>query len=223
MPDGVRFTYVSADGEEGYPGQLTVTAEYRWTDRNKLHLLLKATTTKDTVVNLTNHSYWNLRGADSGNALDHKMRINASRWLPTDETLVPTGELAPVAGTPMDFRKLRAIGSRIRANFPALVYGKGYDNCWVLDSEEAVILKEAVSGRKLVVRTNQPAVQIFTGSCLAGSPVNHSGNRYLDYDGIAIEPQGYPDAPNHPDFPSQRLTPGDTYERFICFEFSTES
>lgn len=223
MPDGVRFTYVSADGEEGYPGEVTVTAEYRWKSRNKLHLTLRATTTAPTVINLTSHAYWNLRGADSGSALSHKLRINAKNWLPTDETLVPTGEIAPVAGTPMDFRKLRPVESRIRNNFPALVYGNGYDNCWVLDSEEAVILKEAVSGRKLVVRTNQPAVQIFTGSCLAGSPVNHSGNRYLDYDGIAIEPQGYPDAPNHPDFPSQRLNPGDTYERFICFEFSTES
>ena len=225
IPDGVRFSYVSADGEEGYPGELTVTAEYRWTDRNKLRLDLKATTTKDTVVNLTNHAYWNLRGADSGCALDHKMRVNASHWLVTDENLLPTGEIAPVAGTPMDFRKLRAIGSRIRANFPALVYGKGYDNCWVLDGrgDEAVVMKEAVSGRKLTVRTNQPGVQVYTGNWLTGSPVNHSGTRYLDYDGVAIEAQGFPDAPNRPEFPSQLLKPGDTYSRFIEFAFSTES
>ena len=223
MPDGVRFRYVSADGEEGYPGELTVTAEYRWTDRNKLKLKLKATTTKPTVVNLTNHAYWNLRGADSGNALSQKMRVNASRWLPTDDTLVPTGEMAPVAGTPMDFRKLRTLDSRIRSNFPALVYGKGYDNCWVLDSEEAVVLKEAVSGRKLVVKTDQPGVQVYTGNWLVGCPENKSGNRYLDYDGVAIEAQGFPDAPNRPEFPSQRLNPGETYERYIHFEFSTES
>ena len=223
MPDGVRFTYVSADGEEGYPGQLTVTAEYRWTDRNKLHLTLKATTTKDTVVNLTNHVYWNLRGADSGNALDHKLRINAKKYLVTDENLTPTGELAEVAGTPMDFRKLKAIGSRIRANFPALVYGKGYDNCWVLDSEDAVVMKEAVSGRKMTIRTNQPGVQVYTGNWLVGCPVNRSGLRYLDYDGIAIEAQGFPDAPNHPDFPSQLLKAGNEYSRFIEFAFSTES
>ena len=223
MPDGVRFTYVSADGEEGYPGELTVTAEYRWTDRNKLLLSLKATTTKDTVVNLTNHAYWNLRGADSGNALDHKLRINARKYLVTDENLTPTGELADVAGTPMDFRKLKAIGSRIRSNFPALVYGKGYDNCWVLDSEEAVVLKEAVSGRKLTVRTDQPGVQVYTGNWLVGCPVNRSGLRYLDYDGIAIEAQGFPDAPNHPGFPSQLLKPGEEYSRFIEFAFSTES
>lgn len=223
MTDGVRFTYVSADGEEGYPGELTVTAEYRFTDRNKLKLDLRATTTKDTIVNLTNHAYFNLRGADSGSALDHKLRINAKQWLVTDENLTPTGELAPVAGTPMDFRKLRPVGSRIRANFPALIYGKGYDNCWVLDSEEAVVLKEATSGRKMTVRTNQPGVQIYTGNWLNGCPVNHSGTRYMDYDGIAVEAQGFPDAPNHPHFPSQVLKPGETYHRFINFEFSTES
>ena len=223
MPDGVRFTYVSADGEEGYPGELTVTAEYRWTDRNRLHLTLKATSTKDTVVNLTNHAYWNLHGADSGSALDHKLRINAKKYLVTDENLTPTGELADVAGTPMDFRKLRPVGRHIRANFPALVYGKGYDNCWVLEGEEAVVVKEAVSGRKLTIRTDQPGVQVYTGNWLVGCPVNRSGLRYLDYDGIAIEAQGFPDAPNHPDFPSQLLKAGDTYQRFISFEFSTES
>lgn len=222
-PDGVRFTYVSADGEEGYPGELTVTAEYRWSDRNKLRLDLRADTTKPTVVNLTNHAYFNLRGADSGCALDHKLRVNASRYLVTDADLTPTGELAPVAGTPMDFRKLRAIGSRIRANFPALVYGKGYDNCWVLEGEDAVVLKEAVSGRKLTVRTDQPGVQVYTGNWLSGCPVSHSGTRYLDYDGVAIEAQGFPDAPNHPDFPSQLLRPGETYSRFIEFAFTTES
>lgn len=223
MPDGVKFTYVSADGEEGYPGKLTVTAEYRWTDRNKLKLDIKAETDKETIVNLTNHAYWNLRGADSGSALDHKLRINAKRWLVTDENLTPTGELASVAGTPMDFRTLRPVGRHIRANFPALIYGKGYDNCWVLDSEEAVILKEPVSGRKMTVRTNQPGVQIYTGNWLNGCPVNHSGTRYMDYDGIAVEAQGFPDAPNHPSFPSQLLKPGETYRRFINFEFSTES
>ena len=223
IPDGVRFTYVSQAGEEGYPGELTVTAEYRWTDRNKLHLTLKATTTADTIVNLTNHTYWNLRGADSGSVLDHKLRIKASRWLVTDENLTPTGSIAEVAGTPMDFRKLRVVGSRIRANFPALVYGKGYDNYWLLDNEEAVVLKETISGRKLVIRTDQPGVQVYTGNWLNGCPVNRSGERYLDYDGIAIEAQGFPDAPNHPEFPSQLLRKEDIYQRFISFEFSTES
>ena len=223
MVDGVRFTYVSADGEEGYPGTLTVTAEYRWTDRNKLHLTLKAVTDKPTVVNLTNHAYWNLRGADSGSVLDHKMRINARRWLPTDEVQIPTGEMAPVVGTPMDFRKLRRIDKGIRDNFEALVIGKGYDHCWVLDSEEAVILKEPTSGRKLVVKTDQPGVQIYTGNWLYGCPINHSGTRYFDYDGVAIEAQNFPDAPNKPDFPSPVLRPGETFQRYISLEFSTES
>ena len=222
-PHGVRFTYISADGEEGYPGELTVTADYRWTDRNQLLLTLKATTTKPTVVNLTNHTYFNLHGADSGSALDHKLKVNASRWVATDGNLTPTGELAHVAGTPMDFRKLRAVGSRIRANFPPLVYGKGYDQCWVLDGEDAVVVKEPVSGRKLTIKTDQPGVQIYTGNWLCGCPVNRSGQRYLDYDGLAIEAQGLPDAPNHAAFPQQTLRPGEEYSRYISYTFSTES
>ena len=221
--DGVRFTYVSKDGEEGYPGELTVTAEYRWTERNKLHLKLKATSTKPTVVNLTNHAYWNLRGANSGTVLGHELKINAKRWLPTDSTLIPTGELAPVIGTPMNFLRKRPINSSIRANFPALVYGKGYDNCWVLDSEEAAVLWDRESGRKLTVKTDQPGVQVYTGNWLAGAPVNSDGERYLDYDGVAIEAQGFPDAPNKPSFPSQILKPGETYERYISFKFSLEA
>lgn len=220
IPDGVRFSYVSADGEEGYPGELSVTAEYRWTDRNKLHLTLKATTTKATVVNLTNHAYWNLRGANSGTVLNHELKINASRWLPTNDSLVPTGEIAQVVGTPMNFLKKRPINASIRANFPALVYGKGYDNCWVLDGEEAAELWDRESGRKLTLSTNQPGVQVYTGNWLAGSPVNNSGERYLDYDGVAIEAQGFPDAPNKENFPSALLKPGETYERYISFKFS---
>lgn len=221
--DGVRFTYVSKDGEEGYPGELSVTAEYRWTDRNKLHLSLKAVSTKPTVVNLTNHAYWNLRGADSGTVLGHELKINAKRWLPTDSTLIPTGEMAPVIGTPMNFLRKRPIKDSIRANFPALVFGKGYDNCWVLDGEEAVVLWDPESGRKLTVKTDQPGVQVYTGNWLAGAPVNNAGERYLDYDGVAIEAQGFPDAPNKKGFPSQVLKPGETYERFISFKFSLEA
>ena len=223
ISDGVRFTYQSADGEEGYPGNLKVTAEYRWTERNKLLLTLHAETDRTTVVNLTNHAYWNLRGANSGSVLGHELKINASRWLPTDSTLIPTGELAPVIGTPMNFLRKHPIGAFIRANFPALIYGKGYDNCWVLDGEEAVVLWDRESGRMMTVSTNQPGVQVYTGNWLAGAPVNTAGDRYLDYDGVAIEAQGFPDAPNRPSFPSQLLRPGETYEHYISFKFSLKA
>ncbi|MCM1153515.1 MAG: galactose mutarotase [Muribaculum sp.] len=224
IPSGVRFTYFSKDGEEGYPGNLTAVAEYSWSDSNELTLRLSATTDKPTVVNLTNHCYWNLDGADSGCVLDHILKLNASRWLPTDDTLIPTGEMAEVKDTPMDFRRFKTLGRDIRADFPALVYGKGYDNCWVIDGEEGTLREAAVlssdySGRTMRVLTDQPGVQVYTGNWLTGCPDNRSGRRYFDYDGVAIECQGLPDAPNHPAFPSQRLNPGEEYLRTIKFCF----
>lgn len=227
IPGGVRFTYVSADGEEGYPGQVTATAEYRFFDNDRLLLTLGATTTAPTVINLTNHTYWNLDRADAGPVLDHLLSIRADRWLPTDESLIPTGELAPVAGTPMDFRREKRIGADIHADFPALRYGKGYDNCWEISAPidsaglaKAVTLRSEKSGRRLDVYTDQPGVQVYTGNWLAGSPLSRSGRSYEDYDGVAIECQGFPDAPNHPGFPSQRLDPGQVYRRRIAFDFS---
>lgn len=227
LPDGVRFTLHSPDGDENYPGALTVIAEYRWNDAAELSLRLLAETEAPTVVNLTNHAYWNLDGAESGSVLRHSMKLKASRWLPTDETLIPTGELAPVAGTPMDFTEAKPLGRDINADFPALKYGKGYDNCWVLDGwkagetvEEAVVIEAADSGRILTVDTDQPGVQVYSGNWLAGSPLNRSGRPYADYDGIAIEAQGLPDAPNRPDFPSQLLRPGETYRRRIRYRFT---
>ena len=224
--DGVKFTYVSADGEENYPGQLTVEADYTWTDDCKLTLRLSARTTAPTIVNLTNHAYWNLRGADSGSALAHLLRLNASAYLPTSEALIPTGEIAAVEGTPMNFRAATPIGLRIREDFPALRIGKGYDACWVIDAQgegmhEAAVLTDVESGRVLTVTTDQPAVQIYTGNWLAGCPANRSGRSYDDYDGVAIEAQGFPDAPNHANFPPQVLRPGETYARTISFAFST--
>lgn len=225
IPDGVRFRYVSADGEEGYPGQLNVTADYVWNDRNELTLTLNATTTAPTIVNLTNHTYWNLDGADAGSILDHEMVVKAHRWLVTDDTLVPTGELADVAGTPMDFLRFKKLGADINADFEALRFGKGYDNCWVLDGaedemhEESVLLRSQRSGRELKISTNQPGVQVYTGNWLSSSPKNRSGRSYEDYEGVAIEAQGFPDAPNQPSFPSQRLNPGEIYSRVIRFSF----
>ena len=157
--------------------------------------------------------------------LGHELRLHASRWLPTDETLIPTGELAGVAGTPMDFRTSKPLGRDIRADFPALRYGKGYDNCWAVDDwradEETTVaeLYDPKSGRRLSVRSTPPGVQVYTGNWLAGSPLSKSGRPYADYDGVAIECQGFPDAPNRPDFPSAELRPGEAYRRTIRFRF----
>lgn len=225
--DGVRFSYVAADGEENYPGQLKVSATYSWSDDNVLMLHLEADTDAPTVVNLTNHAYFNLEGADAGSILDHTMKIAASRFLPTDDTQIPTGELAPVEGTPMDFTVAKKIGRDIKADYHPLHVGKGYDHCWVIDNwskgkqnDEVVVLEAPASGRVLTVGSTQPGVQIYTGNWLAGSPLNKSGRSYEDYDGVAIEMQGFPDAPNKPGFPSQLLMPGDHYDETIRFAFS---
>lgn len=229
LQDGVRFTYRSADGEENYPGALVITATFRWSDDDVLSLDFHAESDRDTVVNMTNHAYWNLDGADEGNVLGHKLRIRASRWLPTDDTQIPTGEFSPVAGTPMDFTESKMIGKDIKADFEALRIGKGYDHCWVLDgwkpgkmAEDAVELCAARSGRRLSVSSDQPGVQIYTGNWLSGSPANVSGRSYDDYDGVAIEMQGFPDAPNKPEFPSQLLRRGEAYDRRIMFAFSAD-
>lgn len=226
---GVTFTLVSPDGDAGYPGTLTVKAAYTWTDDCELSLQITATTDKTTVLNLTNHTYFNLAGADSGTVLNHLLRLNCSKYLVTDENLTPTGEIAPVAGTPMDFTKSKTLGEDIRKPFSALAFGKGYDNCYAIDgwqkgkSALAAVLEDAASGRVLEVFTTQPAVQIYTGNWLSGCPATKSGNRtYFDYDGVAIECQGMPDAPNHPHFPSQVLAPGETYEHAIEFHFTTK-
>ncbi len=218
----VVLTLDSPDGDQGYPGNMHVEATYTWGEDNSLTLSIKATTDAPTILNLTNHTYWNLDGEDSGSIFNHVLRINASRWLATSEALIPTGELAPVEGTPMDFRTAKPIGRDIKADFPALKYGKGYDNCWVLDGAPglklAAELSSAASGRRLEIWTDQPAAQVYTGNWLDGSPLSKSGRSYRDYDGVAIECQGFPDAPNHPDFPSCILRPGETYSRTIIFK-----
>lgn len=238
--NGVRFSLYSLEGDAGYPANLAVAVEYRWSEDNTLSISLSADAEFDyTVVNLTNHAYWNLDGADSGSALGQQLKIKASAWLPTDETLIPTGEIEGVAGTPMDFTEFRPIIKDINVDFPALKYGKGYDNCWVLDREiteqdkpdgaqvwtekamvnDAVVLKAAGSGRELHVDTDQPGVQMYSGNWLDGSPENCSHRSYRDYEGIAIEAQGFPDAPNKPDFPSQVVGPDRPYRRNIIYRF----
>ena len=223
----VSFRYISVDGEMGYPGTLTATATYEWSENCELRLTLEATTDKATIVNLTNHAYFNLSGHNSGSVLDHILQLKASKYLPTDSTLIPEGVAVDVAGTPMDFTQPKALGRDIKLPFPALEYGKGYDNCWVIDeytpgSKQIVaVLSDPVSGRTLEVSTDMPGVQVYTGCWLAGSPLNKAGRSYDDYDGVAIECQNFPDAPNVEAFPSAVLRPGEKYKRHINFQFKS--
>lgn len=221
----VTFTLESPDGDSGYPGNLKATVEYTWDDDDNLAITYRATTDAPTVVNLTNHTYFNLDGQASGNALSQLLKLNCTHWLPTDETQIPTGEIAPVAGTPMDFTEEHEIARHINDDFKALKIGKGYDHCWMLNGydgtmHEIATLRSLNSGRRLTVKTTQPAVQVYTGNWLDGCPTGENGYHYQDYDAVAIECQGCPDAPNHPEFPSQRLNPGEEYVREIRFEFN---
>lgn len=224
---GVEFMYFSEDGEQGYPGAVKAVARYEWTDDCELRLTLTAESDAPTVINLTNHAYFNLNGEGSGSVLNHTLKLNASEYLPTDDTLIPLGESVPVAGTPMDFVNEKPLGQDIKADFPALNFGKGYDNCWVIDGAEPGQLQACAelyapeSGRLLEVFTTQPGVQVYTGNWLAGCPVAKCGRSYNDYDGVAIECQNFPDSPNKADFPSPVLRPGEVYEQAIIFAFGT--
>ncbi len=223
--DAVEFMYFSQDGEAGYPGNLKVVAHYTWGQDNSLKLVLTAETDAPTVVNLTNHVYVNLNGDGSGTVLNHKLELNCSQWLPTDSTLIPEGEPADVAGTPMDFVEAKPLGRDIQADFPALKYGKGYDNCYLIDGAMPGQLSTAAelwgdrSGRHMEVLTTQPAVQVYTGNWLKGCPKGKSGKEYEDYDAVAIECQHCPDSPNRPDFPSTVLRPGEVYQEAIIWVF----
>ncbi len=223
---GVEFMYFSEDGEMGYPGALKAVARYEWSEDNELRLTFTAETDAPTIVNLTNHAYFNLNGEGSGTVLDHELRLNASEYLPTEGTLIPLGESEPVAGTPMDFVTAKRLGRDINEDFPALRYGKGYDACFVIDGAEEGVLQEAAelyspeSGRVLSVFTTQPGIQIYTGNWLAGCPESKNGGHYSDYDGVAMECQKFPDTPNRPDYPSAVLRPGEVYEEAIIYAFS---
>lgn len=226
--DTVVFELTSPDGDAGYPGELQAEARYTWSDDCTLTLRLLAHTDAPTVVNLTNHTYWNLEGENSGSVLNHTLWLAASHYLPTDDTLIPTGEIAPVEGTPMDFTQFRRLGDDIHADFPAITYGKGYDNCWMVDDYRPGVLRHIAtlnaphSGRVLEVSTTQPAAQVYAGCWLAGSPENPEGRSYNDYDGVAIECQNAHDAPNKPQFPSALLLPGQTYDQTITFHISAK-
>jgi len=225
----VCFSFLSKDGDENYPGNLRATVTYEFTDDCALHISYKAQSDAETVVNLTNHTYFNLEGATVCPALDHELQLFAHSYLETDPTLLPTGRLLPVESTPMDFLAPRILGSRIHDDFAPLRHGKGYDHCFAIDDADgksirkAAILKAPQSGRVLTVLSDQPGMQLYTGNWLTGSPLGPDGHEYHDYDCVAIECQGFPDAPNRPEFPSQTLTPGFTYQKSIIYAFSTES
>lgn len=224
--DTVRFTLHSHDGHENYPGAVDAAVTYTLGDDCALHILYEAESDALTVINLTNHTYFNLDGATAGCALDHILRLFASRYVATDDTLLPTGELAPVEGTPMDFLSPRALRSRISEDFAPLRHGKGYDHCFVIDGFDrpgvspAAVLRSPLSGRVLTISTDQPGMQLYTGNWLTGSPLGPDGHEYHDYDCVAIECQGFPDAPNRPGFPSQELAPGHPYRRTVVYSFT---
>jgi aldose 1-epimerase len=223
----VVFSIESPDGEGGYPGNMVVEAAYHWSDECELEIVYTAECDAPTVVNLTNHAYFNLSGESSGSVLGHLLQFNASKFIPTDAESIPTGEFWPVEDTPMDFREAKALGRDIDAPYQQLIDGAGYDRCWVIDGWEKNILGEAgrlsdpVSGRSMTVLTSQPGVQLYTGNWLKGSPAGKSGRPYDNRDGVALECQGFPDAPNHPNFPSQTLRPGERYIQKIVYRFET--
>ena len=224
----VVMSLLSEDGDQNYPGELNVEAVFDFDDDNALEITYLAKTDKTTVVNLTNHVYFNLAGDGSGSILDHELRLNSSKILEMNERQIPTGKLLDAAGTPQDFREFRSFRPGISSEFNHIRDFKGYDHPFVVDGwkpnilGEVGTLREPRSGRSVTVLSSQPSVMIYTGNWLAGGcPETKSGGRYADYDGVAMECQNYPDAVNHPEFPSPLLRPGETYCQKIVFRFGT--
>ena len=222
----VELRYLSRDGEEGYPGNLTVTVRYTVTPENELRIDYTATTDKDTVLNLTNHSYFNLAGAGNGTILDEEIEIHASKFSPVDAGLIPLGRPAAVAGTPMDFRKPMKIGARIDSAYDQLKLGKGYDHNYVLDRPGdglafAARVYDPRSGRVMEVLTTQPGVQFYTGNFLDGTLKGKEGKVYIRRSALCLETQHFPDSPNKPEYPATELKPGATFRSTTVYRFST--
>jgi aldose 1-epimerase len=229
-PACARFSYVSVDGEEGYPGTLSVTATYCLDERDTLKLDYAATTDKSTIVNISGHSYFNLHADRAGaSAMDHLLQIYASRYTPVDAQLIPTGELRNVSGTPFDFRQPRVVGARVRdGGDPQILYGRGYDHNFVLDGSGgtprvAVRVHDPKSGRVLEILTAAPGLQFYSGNFLDGTIVGKGKLLYRQGDALVFEPQLFPDSPNQPGFPSARLDPGNVYRNTVTYRFSIDT
>jgi aldose 1-epimerase len=227
IPGGVEMTLVSGDGDMGFPGELSVQVRYT-IEKNSLHIIYAATTTKPTVVNLTNHCYFNLCGEGQGTILDHTLMLSAAAMTPVHAGLIPTGALASVEGTPFDFRKLTKIGERIDVDNEQLKCAGGYDHNWVLNGDSgslrlAAEVFDLSSGRTLTVKTTEPGVQFYSGNFLKGMFTGKSGAKYERHFGFCLETQHFPDSPNHPEFPSTLLSPGETLHSETIFSFGVET
>lgn len=223
----IELTYLSADGEEGFPGELLTQVTYQLTDENEVIISYRATTSKPTVLNLTNHSYFNLSGAGDPYISDHLLTINADYYLPTDETAIPYGPKAAVEGTPMDFRTPHTVGERIDADFEQLRFGKGYDHTYILNKvgEELSFCARCSSpktGIEMEVYTTQPGVQLYTGNWMTGHFEGKPGQRYPERAALCLETQHFPDSPNRPEYPSTLLRPGETFASTTIYKFNVE-
>lgn len=221
---GLSLTYTSPNGQDGFPGTVVANVTFTLGRQNSLRIHYRATTNQPTVINMTNHSYFNLAGQASGSVLDQRLMINANRYTPTDKTQIPTGAIVPVAGTPLDFRRMKAIGRDINSSFPQLVLAHGYDHNFVLNRRGpgltlAARALDPVSGRELTAYTTEPGVQLYTSNYLVGDLVGTTGKTYRQSDGFTLETQHYPNSPNQPNFPSTTLNPGTPFDSTTVFQF----